>query len=76
VSPDTSDAALSSAPSDTTARPPNATAKPGSAQPGTIDGFPVDVLADRDYPAAGDFTKIELDGSGYRWIRLARTVGA
>jgi maltose alpha-D-glucosyltransferase/alpha-amylase len=45
-------------------------------QPGTIDGFPVDVLADRDYPGAGDFTKIELDGSGYRWIRLARTVGA
>ena len=39
-------------------------------------GFPIDVLADRDYPPAGDLTGVEVDGSGYRWLRLARTVGA
>lgn len=45
-------------------------------QPGTTDGFPTDVLSDRAYDPAGDLTAVELDGSGYRWIRLARTVGA
>jgi maltose alpha-D-glucosyltransferase/alpha-amylase len=45
-------------------------------QPGVTDGFPVDVFADRDYPAAGDLTGVELAGSGYRWLRLSRTVGA
>jgi maltose alpha-D-glucosyltransferase/alpha-amylase len=39
-------------------------------------GFPIDVLADRDYPPAGDLTRVEVDGSGYRWLRLARAVGA
>ena len=45
-------------------------------QDGVTDGFPVDVLSDRTYPDAGDLTKVQLDGSGYRWLRLARTVGA
>ena len=45
-------------------------------QKGVTDGFPVDVLSDRTYPGAGDLTKVQLDGSGYRWLRLARTVGA
>lgn len=45
-------------------------------QKGVTDGFPVDVLADRDYADAGDLTAVELDGSGYRWLRLTRTVGA
>jgi maltose alpha-D-glucosyltransferase/alpha-amylase len=45
-------------------------------QEGVTDGFPVDVLADRAYPDAGDLTEVGLDGSGYRWLRLARTVGA
>ncbi len=45
-------------------------------QPGIADGFPVDVLSDRRYPPAGDLTEVQLDGSGYRWLRLARTVGA
>jgi maltose alpha-D-glucosyltransferase / alpha-amylase len=45
-------------------------------QAGVADGFPVDVLADRAYPDAGDLTEVALDPSGYRWLRLARTVGA
>jgi maltose alpha-D-glucosyltransferase / alpha-amylase len=45
-------------------------------QQGVTDGFPVDMLSDRPYPPAGDLTGVELDGSGYRWLRLARTVGA
>jgi maltose alpha-D-glucosyltransferase/alpha-amylase len=45
-------------------------------QEGIADGFPVDVLADRPYPDPGDLTELHLDGSGYRWLRLARTVGA
>jgi maltose alpha-D-glucosyltransferase/alpha-amylase len=45
-------------------------------QEGATDGFPVDVLSDREYPDAGDFTKVKLDASGYRWLRLSRTVGA
>jgi maltose alpha-D-glucosyltransferase / alpha-amylase len=36
----------------------------------------LDVLSDRAYPDAGDLTAVELAGSGYRWIRLRRTVGA
>ena len=35
------------------------------------DPGPVDVLSDRDYPA--DLSALELDPSGYRWIRLSRT---
>ena len=38
-------------------------------------GFPVDVLADRDYPDA-DLGAVEVDGRGYRWLRLARGIGA
>ena len=45
-------------------------------QPGVTDGFPIDVLSDQEYPPAGDLTKVELAGSGYRWLRLSRTVGA
>jgi maltose alpha-D-glucosyltransferase/alpha-amylase len=45
-------------------------------QPGVNDGYPVDVLADRNYPPAGDLTAVEVAGSGYRWLRLSRTVGA
>jgi maltose alpha-D-glucosyltransferase/alpha-amylase len=45
-------------------------------QPIVTDGFPVDVFADRPYPDPGDLTELNLDGSGYRWLRLARTVGA
>ena len=50
--------------------------RPGPAAQAVTDGFPVDVLADRAYPDAGDLTEVQLDGSGYRWLRLARTVGA
>jgi maltose alpha-D-glucosyltransferase/alpha-amylase len=46
-----------------------------SAQTRATDGFPVDVLADRGYPAA-DLGALELDGRGYRWLRLSRKVGA
>ena len=45
-------------------------------QQGVADGFPADVLSDRRYAAPGDLTAVELAASGYRWIRLARTVGA
>jgi maltose alpha-D-glucosyltransferase / alpha-amylase len=45
-------------------------------QAGVQAGFPADVLADRAYEPAGDLTAVELDASGYRWLRLARTVGA
>jgi maltose alpha-D-glucosyltransferase/alpha-amylase len=45
-------------------------------QDGMTDGFPVDVLSDRTYPDAGDLTSVQLAGSGYRWLRLTRTVGA
>ncbi|GAA0802332.1 alpha-amylase family protein [Spirilliplanes yamanashiensis] len=34
--------------------------------------FPNDVLADQEYPEPGDFTKIDVGGYGYRWIRLRR----
>jgi len=41
------------------------------------DGFPVDELADRPYdPAPADLSAVEVDGRGYRWLRLSRTVGA
>ena len=46
-----------------------------SGQTEAADGFPVDVLADRAYPVA-DLAAVELDGRGYRWLRLARRVGA
>ncbi|HZB50049.1 MAG TPA: alpha-amylase family protein [Mycobacteriales bacterium] len=39
------------------------------------DGFPVDVLADRAYPAA-EPGALAVDGRGYRWLRLARGIGA
>ena len=39
------------------------------------DGFPVDVLADRDYETA-DLGALEVDGWGWRWLRLSRAVGA
>jgi hypothetical protein len=36
----------------------------------------VDVLSDRDYAGTkDDLSAIELDGSGYRWIRLSRHPG-
>ena len=48
-----------------------------SGQLEAAEGFPIDVLADRDYPAAAaDLAAVELDGRGYRWLRLARRVGA
>jgi maltose alpha-D-glucosyltransferase/alpha-amylase len=39
------------------------------------EGFPIDVLADRKYPTV-DLGALEVDGRGYRWLRLARRVGA
>lgn len=45
-------------------------------QPGVAAGYPADVLSDQPYGPAGDLTAVELAASGYRWIRLARTVGA
>jgi maltose alpha-D-glucosyltransferase / alpha-amylase len=33
---------------------------------------PNDVFADQRYPDLGDFTKVEVSGHGYRWIRLRR----
>ncbi|HWS32717.1 MAG TPA: alpha-amylase family protein [Actinoplanes sp.] len=35
--------------------------------------FPNDVLADQEYPELGDFSKVRVDGHGYRWIRMRRT---
>jgi hypothetical protein len=26
-------------------------------------------------PVPGDLSRVELDGSGYRWLRLSRTIG-
>ncbi|WP_229071332.1 alpha-amylase family protein [Actinoplanes sp. DH11] len=53
-----------------------------STEPGEIDlsslageaVFPNDVLADQEYPEPGDLDKIRVEGHGYRWIRLRRTV--
>ncbi|MDX6234717.1 MAG: maltose alpha-D-glucosyltransferase / alpha-amylase, partial [Nocardioidaceae bacterium] len=40
------------------------------------EGDPEEMHANRDYPPAKpDLTGLELDGYGYRWIRLRRTVG-
>jgi maltose alpha-D-glucosyltransferase/alpha-amylase len=36
------------------------------------DGQPVEVFSDREYPEP-DLRDLELDGYGYRWIRLRRT---
>lgn len=44
-------------------------------QGGTAD--PLDMFANRKYePVPDDLSAIELDGWGYRWIRLARTIGS
>ena len=41
------------------------------------DGDPIEVFADRDYPAVdADLPGIDVAGYGYRWIRLRRTIGA
>jgi maltose alpha-D-glucosyltransferase / alpha-amylase len=38
---------------------------------------PLDMFGNRRYdPAPADLSAVELDGWGYRWIRLARTVGS
>ena len=45
------------------------------AQPGQ-EGDPVEVFADRDYARPGrQLRGLELDGYGYRWIRLRETPG-
>ncbi|WP_433827119.1 alpha-amylase family protein [Actinoplanes sp. CA-015351] len=36
--------------------------------------FPNDVLADQEYPEPGKLDAIQVEGHGYRWIRLRRTV--
>jgi maltose alpha-D-glucosyltransferase/alpha-amylase len=42
-----------------------------------ITTAPLDVFANRRYePVPADLSRVDLDGWGYRWIRLARTVGA
>jgi maltose alpha-D-glucosyltransferase/alpha-amylase len=38
------------------------------------DGQPVEVFSDREYPDP-DLRALEIDGYGYRWIRLRRTHG-
>jgi maltose alpha-D-glucosyltransferase/alpha-amylase len=44
-------------------------------QPGQ-EGEPVEVFANREYePAKSDLNGVELDGYGYRWIRLRETPG-
>jgi len=44
-------------------------------QPGQ-QGEPLEVFANRDYGSVGaELNKVELDGYGYRWIRLARRFG-
>ncbi|MDI6097846.1 alpha-amylase family protein [Actinoplanes sp. NEAU-A12] len=35
--------------------------------------FPNDVLADQEYPEPGKLDKIQVEGYGYRWIRMRRT---
>ena len=37
---------------------------------------PVEVLGDADYEPRPDVKKLEINGYGYRWIRLARSLGA
>jgi len=46
-----------------------------SDQTQAADGFPIEVLADRDYETA-DLGALEVDGWGWRWLRLSRAVGA
>ncbi|MET0143871.1 MAG: alpha-amylase family protein [Ilumatobacteraceae bacterium] len=42
-----------------------------------VEGDPIEVFADRDYPAIGpDLDRVVVAGYGYRWIRLQRTMGA
>ncbi|GAA3277254.1 alpha-amylase family protein [Dactylosporangium vinaceum] len=38
------------------------------------DELPVEVFSDREYPLR-DLTELEVDGYGYRWIRLRRSRG-
>lgn len=40
--------------------------------PADQPGRPLSVLADGDYPENVDLGAIELNGYGYRWIRLSR----
>ena len=41
------------------------------------DGEPMEVFADREYPAVGaDLAGLVVAAYGYRWIRLRRTIGA
>ena len=41
------------------------------------DDAPTEVFADGRYePVGADLSDIEIAGYGYRWIRLARTIGA
>jgi maltose alpha-D-glucosyltransferase/alpha-amylase len=48
-----------------------------AGQVDAAEGFPVDVLSDRRYdPASADLSTVELDGRGYRWLRLSRAIGA
>jgi maltose alpha-D-glucosyltransferase/alpha-amylase len=42
-----------------------------------VTSAPLDMFANRAYePVPDDLSAVELDGWGYRWIRLARTVGS
>jgi maltose alpha-D-glucosyltransferase / alpha-amylase len=46
-----------------------------SPQPG-VAAPPLDTFANRQYPqVSDDLSSIELDGWGYRWIRLSRVLG-
>ena len=47
-----------------------------SGQLEDVDDEPVEVFADTDYSGTHpDLAKLELDGYGYRWIRLRRSIG-
>lgn len=53
----------------------NLTDQPGRVDLSTLDGDVVDLdemLADRDYGPLTSLDKLELNGYGYRWIRLSR----
>jgi maltose alpha-D-glucosyltransferase/alpha-amylase len=46
-------------------------------RPPEADGEPMEVFADRDYPAVGaELEDVKIAGYGYRWIRLRRNLGA
>ncbi|WFE27006.1 alpha-amylase family protein [Solwaraspora sp. WMMD791] len=53
------------------------------AEPATVDlgdlfddaELPTEVLADQDYPSVGTLDALDLDGYGYRWIRLRLRTG-